>query len=78
MTAVGPPVRPADPLLQLRKSENFSWKMFENFSEQFIATFSGKKPIHYGKHGENQEGIDAYVDIDPGVRWTFQFRQVDA
>lgn len=77
MTAVGPPVRPADPLLRLHKSENFSWKMFENFSEQFIAAFSGKKPIHYGKHGENQEGIDAYVDIEPSVRWTFQFRQVE-
>ncbi len=77
MTAVTPPVRPADPLLRLRKSESFAWKMFENFSEQFIAAFSGKRPIHYGKHGEDQEGIDAYVDLDEGLRWTFQFRQVE-
>jgi hypothetical protein len=75
---VATPVRPADPLLRLRESENFGWKMFESFAEQLIAVFTGKQPKHFGKQGQKQHGIDAYVDLDEGVRHTFQFRQVES
>jgi hypothetical protein len=72
-----PPVRPSDPLLPLRGSETFSWKVFETFAEQFVAAKTGRRAVHYGKQGEKQFGIDCYVDLDDGSRWTFQLRQVE-
>lgn len=77
MSAIRRPVRPSDLLLPLRGSENFSWKSFETFAEQFVAAMTGPRTVHYGKHGEKQFGIDSYVDLDDGSRWTFQFRQVE-
>jgi hypothetical protein len=72
-----PPVRPAETLLPLR-SENLSWKQFETFSEQMTLALVNQRPIHFGKQGEKQHAIDAYVDAEPQARWTLQFRQVGA
>lgn len=72
-----PPVRPAETLLPLR-SENLSWKQFETFSEQLTLALAKKPPTHFGKQGEKQHAIDAYVDVEPDTRWTLQFRQVGA
>lgn len=74
---VQPPIRSSNPLLPLRGSDNFSWKMFENFAEQLVLAVTGVQPIHFGRIGEKQSGIDAYVDLERDARWTFQFRQVE-
>jgi hypothetical protein len=72
-----PPVRPAETLLPLR-SENLSWKQFETFCEQLTLALTSQRPVHFGKQGEKQHAIDAYVDVEPQARWTLQFRQVGA
>ena len=68
------PIRPIDILLPLT-DERFSWTMFEQFCELFIKTVTGGEVHRYGKRGEKQKGIDFYVDLPDGKRWTYQCRR---
>lgn len=57
---------------------NFSWEQFEAFCRDFICKYLGVEECHhYGKAGDIQNGIDLFVDLPNGERWTFQCRQVE-
>jgi hypothetical protein len=49
--------------------------MFEQFCEHFIKVKTGGEVHRYGKRGEKQKGIDFYVDLPNGQRWTYQCRR---
>src|SRR6266568_6651930 len=57
---------------------NFSWEEFQAFSREFVCKYTGVDECHhYGKPGDIQNGIDLYVDLPNGERWSFQVRQVE-
>jgi hypothetical protein len=57
---------------------NFIWEQFEAFCRDFICKYLGVEECHhYGKPGDVQNGIDLFVDLPNGERWTFQCRQVE-
>jgi hypothetical protein len=72
---ISSPVVPSPELLPLN-DPNFGWEKFEAFCEDFISKLPGVKECHrYGTRGSKQKGIDIYVDLKNGERWTFQCRQ---
>ncbi|NJK29275.1 MAG: restriction endonuclease [Acaryochloris sp. RU_4_1] len=56
--------------------EGLAWDAFEAFCFDLIARlFNPQKIYHYGRQGDNQQGIDIVADLNNGEKWAFQCKQ---